>query len=62
MKLLDLDTMEVIPEEACANIVKIVGQKVFLATRKGITLLKKDFCMATRLSSTHQCAGSFERE
>ena len=39
MKLLDLSTMRFIHEENEKKVTKIVGQKLFVATRKGVKLL-----------------------
>ena len=40
MKLLDLKTMQHIKEEKVNRVTKIMGQKLFLATRRGIDLLR----------------------
>ena len=39
--LLDLDTMQILEKDADQRTVKIVGQKLFMATVKGIDLLKR---------------------
>ena len=39
MKLLDLDTMQFVQEEVQNKVIKIIGQKLFIATRKGVKLL-----------------------
>ena len=61
MKLLNLDTMEVIQKDKRRKVTKIVGQKVFMATRKGIALLKRRLPCATRTSLMCRCASSSEQ-
>ena len=39
MKLLDLDTMQFVKEKVENKVTKIIGQKLFVATRKGVKLL-----------------------
>ena len=39
MKLLDLDTMQFVQEKEENRVIKIIGQKLFVATRKGVKLL-----------------------
>ncbi len=39
MKLLDLDTMQFVQEKEENKVIKIIGQKLFIATRKGVKLL-----------------------
>ena len=39
MKLLDLETMQVVQEEEENKVIKIIGQKLFIATRRGVKLL-----------------------
>ena len=39
MKLLDLDTMRFVQEKEENKVIKNIGQKLFIATRKGVKLL-----------------------
>ena len=39
MKLLDLDTMQFVQEKEENKVIKIIGQKIFIATRRGVKLL-----------------------
>ena len=58
--LLDLDTMQIIEKDAGQKIVKIVGQKLFMATVKGIDLLKRRILCGS-VAYFDQCMGELIR-